>query len=84
MRWFRYGETGHHQANCKKQGKKAFFVDLNDYEEEDAYVAEEPVFYGTDEGDEEIFEGDTGPTLVVRRMCLTPHANEDERLYNIF
>ena len=24
MRWFRCGETGHHQANCKKQGKKAF------------------------------------------------------------
>ena len=27
-------------------------------------------------------EGNTGPALVVRRMCLTPHSNEDERLCN--
>ena len=47
-------------------------------------MAEEPMFYGTEEGDEEILEGDTGATLVVRRMCLTPHANEDEWLYNVF
>ena len=45
-------------------------------------MGEEPVFDGTDEGDEEILEGDTGPALVVRRMCLTPHANEDEWLRN--
>ena len=58
--------------------KKTLFVDPEDYEEEDAYVGEEPVFDGIDEGDEEILEGDTGPALVVRHMCLMPHANEDE------
>ena len=57
------------------------FIDQEDYEEEDAYVREEPVFDDTDEADEEI-EGDTGSTLVVRRMCLTPRANEDEWLHN--
>ena len=33
MRCFGCGETGHRQADCKKQGKKALFVDLDDYEE---------------------------------------------------
>ena len=45
-------------------------------------MGEELVFDGTDEGDEEILEGDTGPTLVVRHMCLMPHVNEDEWLCN--
>ena len=29
-------------------------------------MGEEPMFDGTDEGDEEVCEGDMGPTLVVR------------------
>ena len=58
------------------------FVDPNDYEEDDAYVGDEPVFDGTNEGDVEILEGDTGPALVVRRMCLISHANRDEWLHN--
>ena len=58
------------------------FVDPEDYEEEDAYVGREPVFDGTDEGDEEVFEGDIGPALVVRRMCLTPRTNGDKWLGN--
>ena len=66
MKCFGCGETGHRQVDCKKQGKNALFVDLDNYEEEDAYVGEEPVFDGTNEGDEEVQEGDTGPTLVVR------------------
>ena len=82
MRCFECGETSHRQADCKKKGEKALFVDPNDYEEEDAYIGEELVFDGTNEGDVEILEGDTGPALVVRRMCLTPHANGDEWLCN--
>ena len=58
------------------------FVDPNDYEEEDAYVGEEPVFDGTDEGDVEILEGHTGPALVVRRIYLALRANMDEWLRN--
>ena len=40
------------------------------------------MFDGTDEGDEEVLESDTGPTLVVRQMCLTPRANRYEWLCN--
>ena len=78
VRYFGCGETDHHQANCKKQGKKSLFIDPDDYEEEDAYVGEEPMFDGTDEEDEEVLEGDTSLALVVRKMCLTPHAKGDE------
>ena len=82
MRCFGCGETIHRQADYKKQGKKTLFVDLNDYEEDDAYVGEEPMFDSTDEGDEEVLEGHTSPALVVRRMCLSPRAKEDECLCN--
>ena len=53
------------------------FVDPNDYKEKDAYVGEELVFDVTNEGNKEI-EGDIGLVLVVKCMCLTLHANEDE------
>ena len=82
IKCFGCGETGHRQADWKKQGKKTLFVDPEDYEEEHAYLGEESVFDGTEEGDEEILEGDTGLALVVRHMCLTPRANEDEWLRN--
>ena len=78
VRCFGCGETSHRQADCKKKGKKALFVDLDDYEEKDAYVGEESVFDGTNEGDKEVLKGDTGLTLVVRRMCLTTRTNGDE------
>ena len=45
-------------------------------------MGKELVFDGIDEGDEEILEGDMGPTLVVRHMCLIPCANKDEWLHN--
>ena len=82
MKCFSCGETGHHQANYKKQGKKALFVDPDDYEEKDTYVGEQPMFDGTDEGNEKVLEGDTGPALVVIQICLTPRANRDEWLRN--
>ena len=66
IRHFICGETGHCQADRKKQGKRALFVDPDDYEEEDAYAGEKPLFDGTDERDKEVPEGDTSPTLVVR------------------
>ena len=82
IRCFGCGETGHRQAYCKKQGKKALFVDPDDYEEKDGYVGEEIVFDGTDKGDEEVLKGDTCLALVIRRMCLTHRANGDEWLRN--
>ena len=82
IRCFGCGETGHRLVDCKKQGKKALFVNPENYEEEDAYVEEEPMFDGTDEGDEEILEGDTSLALVAKRLCLTPSVNDDEWLGN--
>ena len=38
IRCFGCSETSHRQADCKKHGKNALFVDPDDYEEEDAYV----------------------------------------------
>ena len=81
-RCFGYGEISHRPVDCKKQGKKALFLDLEDYEEKDVYVGEELVFDVTNEGDKEILEGDIGLALVVRHMCLMPRANEDEWLCN--
>ena len=40
------------------------------------------MFDDAGEDDEEVLEGVTGPTFVVRRMCLTPRANKDEWLHN--
>ena len=78
VKCFACSETGHRQSDCKKQGKKALFKDIDDCRKEDGYVGEELVFDGTDTGDEEILEGDIGPVLFVHRMCLTPHASRDE------
>ena len=66
------------KQTIRNRVKKILFVDPNDYKEEDAYVGEDPMFNGTDERDEEVFEGDTGQALVVRWMCLTPRTNGDE------
>ena len=70
VRCFGCGKTNHPQVDYKKQGKKVLFVDLEDYEMEDAYVGEEPVFNSINKQDEDILERDTGPTLVVKQMCL--------------
>ena len=45
-------------------------------------MGEEPMFEGIDEGDEEVLEGDTSPTLAVRRICVSLHENGDEQLHN--
>ena len=82
VRCFGCSETDHRQADYKKQDKKALFVDPNDYEEKDAYVGKELMSDGTDEGDEEVLDGDMSLTLVVRQMCLTHRTNEDEWLRN--
>ena len=78
VRCFGCGKIDHHQAYCKRQGKKALFIYPEDYKEEDAYVGEEPVIDSTDEGDDEVLKDDMGPALMVKRMCLKPRVNEDE------
>ena len=45
-------------------------------------MGEKLVFNGTNKGEEEILKGDTGLALMVRRMCLTSRANQDEWLGN--
>ena len=56
VRFFGCGETGHRQADCKKQGKKALFADPDDYEENNVYMSVEPMLDVTDVGDEKILE----------------------------
>ena len=82
VRCFGCAETSLCLVDCKKQGKKALFANPKEYEEEDAYVGEELVFDDIGKANEEVLEGDIGPALVVRRMCFTPYANEDDWLRN--
>ncbi|XP_031375376.1 uncharacterized protein LOC116189794 [Punica granatum] len=86
MSCFGCGEVGHRQFECRKTaGKKAFFVDTEEGEEEDLDEAEDPVFDSEEVVDEELVTGDTGTILVVRRSCLTPKVADDNWLrHNIF
>ncbi|PKI38678.1 hypothetical protein CRG98_040936 [Punica granatum] len=86
MSCFGCGEVGHRQFECRKTaGKKAFFVDTEEGEEEDLDEAEDPVFDSEEVVDEELVTGDTGTILVVRHSCLTPKVADDNWLrHNIF
>ena len=46
--------------------RKPYFVDLEDYKEENAYVGKELVLDDAGKEDVEVLEGDVGPALVVR------------------
>ncbi|GKB45091.1 putative reverse transcriptase domain-containing protein [Tanacetum coccineum] len=84
LKCFNYGEPGHRQSKCKKDGKRHLFVDK---EWEDNSVADddykEPLVFDDDQYEEEIVSGDVGVNLMVRRSCLTPKAVGDDWLKHI-
>ncbi|PKI46206.1 hypothetical protein CRG98_033400 [Punica granatum] len=86
MKCFGCGEIGHRQSECRKTaGKKTFFVDTEEGEDEDVEKGEYPEFDSEEVVDEEVVTRDTGTALVVRCSCLTPKVADDNWLrYNIF
>ncbi|KAI3709992.1 hypothetical protein L2E82_39765 [Cichorium intybus] len=78
LKCFSCGEHGHRQADCKKGGKRVMFADEDGV---DAGNENSPEYDETDY-EEEIVEGDEGLSLVVRRICLTPRAPEEDWLRN--
>ncbi|XP_050233263.1 uncharacterized protein LOC126681757 [Mercurialis annua] len=65
--------------------RRHFFVDTDDFVDEEFEVMVDPV-YGSGEGlEEEVASGDTGVALVLRRDCLTPKAADENWMRsNIF
>ncbi|PKI61252.1 hypothetical protein CRG98_018351 [Punica granatum] len=86
MKYFGCGKVGHRQSECRKTaGKKTFFVDTEEGEEEDVEETEDPVFDSEEVVDEEVVIGDTRTALVIRHSCLTLKVADDNWLrHNIF
>ncbi|PKI35517.1 hypothetical protein CRG98_044092 [Punica granatum] len=86
MKCFGCGEVGHRQSECRKTaGKKTFFVDTKEGEDEDVEEVEYPEFDSEEVVKKEVMTGDTGTALVVGRSCLTPKIADDNWLrHNIF
>ncbi|PKI75692.1 hypothetical protein CRG98_003952 [Punica granatum] len=86
MKCFGCGEVGHRQSECRKiAGKKTFFVNTEEGEDEDVEKAKYHEFDSEEVVDEEVVTGDIGTALVVRRSCLTPKVADDNWLrHNIF
>jgi hypothetical protein len=76
---FKCGEPGHRIANCYKGEKYVKGLLIDDEEEQEAMFND----YGDME--EEFITRDNGPSLMVRRICLTPQKKEgdDEQWHNL-
>ncbi|KAH7853813.1 hypothetical protein Vadar_006871 [Vaccinium darrowii] len=73
---FKCGEPGHRMADCRKRDRpgKALFIEPDGaiHDSPEGYD-QEPLFDdGSEEMEEIVVEGDTGPLLVVRRIKLLP------------
>ncbi|KAH7857888.1 hypothetical protein Vadar_017588 [Vaccinium darrowii] len=73
---FKCGEPGHRMADCRKGNRpgKALFIEPDGaiHDSPEGYD-QEPLFDdGSEEMEEIVVEGDTGPLLVVRRIKLLP------------
>ncbi|KAH7866670.1 hypothetical protein Vadar_023461 [Vaccinium darrowii] len=73
---FKCGEPGHRMADCRKGDRpgKALFIEPDGaiHDSPEGYD-QEPLFDdGSEEMEEIVVEGDTGPLLVVRRIKLLP------------
>ncbi|GKB78780.1 putative reverse transcriptase domain-containing protein, partial [Tanacetum coccineum] len=86
LKCFNCGEPGHRQSECKKDGKRHLYDNLEG-DDDAAYeeYEEAPVYDEEPECGEEYVSRDMGVNLVVRRSCLTPKADRDNWLkHNIF
>ncbi|PKI53495.1 hypothetical protein CRG98_026101 [Punica granatum] len=86
VKCFGCGEVGHRQSECRKTtGKKTFFIDTEEGENEDVEEVEYPEFDSEEVVEEEVVTEDTGTALVVRRSCLTLKVADNNWLrHNIF
>jgi hypothetical protein len=86
---FKCGEPGHRMADCRKGEKygKGLLIDSgNTFDEQGEEEEQEATFDDDGDIEEEFVTGDNGPSLMVRRICLTPRKveGEDGQRHNLF
>ena len=91
LKCFWCGEQGHRIADCRKGKKygKGLFVDSGGAFKEQGDWKEQKVAFNEDEEAEEEFisgEAQSGPILMVRRVCFTLRKakDEDKQCHNLF
>ncbi|KAI9201366.1 hypothetical protein LWI28_022254 [Acer negundo] len=63
---FNCEEVGHRQSECERLGKRVFFTDTDEGNDDDVVIGGEPQFDKDDEVIEDWVEGDVGPLLMAR------------------
>jgi hypothetical protein len=85
---FKCGEPGHRIADCCKGDKygKGLLIDSGNTFDEKGDKEEQQAFDDYGDMEEELITGDSGPSLMVRRICLTPRKTEgdDKQRHNLF
>jgi hypothetical protein len=86
---FKCGKLGHSIADCRKREKygKGLLIDSgNAFDEQGEEEKQEATFDDDGDIEEKFVTGDNGPSLMVRRICLTPRKVEgdDGQRHNLF
>jgi hypothetical protein len=88
LKCFKCGEPGHRIADCRKGDKygKGLLIESGNAFDEQGDEEEQQTFDDYGDVEEELITGDSGPSLMVRRICLTPRKMEgdDEQRHNLF
>uniref|UniRef100_A0A0D3E466 CCHC-type domain-containing protein n=1 Tax=Brassica oleracea var. oleracea TaxID=109376 RepID=A0A0D3E466_BRAOL len=80
LRCFACGEIGHRQANCPKRNRRGLLLDAagNDVE----VIYDEEITETLEETEDLV--ADTGPCLMMRRVCLAPrHIDDNPQRHNL-
>ena len=81
LRCFACGEIGHRQANCPKRNRRGLLLDAAGKDVEVIY--DEEIAENLEETEDLI--ADTGPCLMMRRVCLAPrHIDDNPQRHNLF
>jgi hypothetical protein len=78
---FKCGEPGHRIVDCRKGEKygKGLHIDSgNAFDEQGDEEEQEATFDDYGDVEEEFITGDNGPSLMVRRICLTPQKTKGD------